>query len=387
MITIAYCLPKPRTGGAELHVLEVLKRLDRGRFQPLIVFLCDGTQEPVYTEFEALGIPIINLNMPSGVLRFENFTKMHQLVKSLREQKVDIVHGYLFDGNLIGALAGRLAGVPIRISSKRSLDRHGPVRLVACKLANRLSRRVTAVSEAVADFVCATEGCSDEKIIVTPNGVDGDLTPVSNEQIMELKRQLEIPADALVVGTVAGFLGKKGYRYFVETAAEVVKTNSGIHFVAFGDGWLKPRMEEMVERLGLQSHVAFPGWASDPRAKMPMFDIYICASTIEGMSNALLEAMAESRPVVATDVGGNSENVLDGVSGFLVPPADPAAMAAKILTLADDPSLRDHMGEAGRKRVIDEYSVERMVARLEDLYSELVAEEPRLLAGSYEARS
>jgi len=386
MITIAYCLPKPRTGGAELHVLEVLRRLDRGRFRPLVVFLCDGTHEPAYGEFEALGIPIINLNMPSGMLRFENFTKIYQLVKRLREQEVDIVHGYLFDSNLIGVLAGRLAGVPIRISSKRSIDHHGLLRMAACKLTNRLSRRVTAVSEAVADFVRTTEGCPDDKLVVTPNGVDGGLTSANDEQIVALKRQLGIPADALVVGTVAAFLGKKGYRYFVETADKVVRSSPGIYFVAFGDGRLKPRMEVMVERLGLRSHVIFPGCVSAARAKMPMFDIYFCASTIEGMSNALLEAMAERRPVVATDVGGNSENVLDGVTGFLVPSADPAAMAEKILTLADDPSLRARMGEAGRKRVIDDFSMERMVARLEDLYAQLAAEEPQLLIGSCEAR-
>jgi glycosyltransferase involved in cell wall biosynthesis len=126
--------------------------------------------------------------------------------------------------------------------------------------------------------------------------------------------------------------------------------------------------------------MVFPGWESDVRSKLALFDVYVCSSIIEGMSNALLEAMAERLPVVATAVGGNRENVHEGVTGYLVPPADPAALADRILALARDPQLARRMGQAGRAAILKDYTVERMVARMEDLYTSLIQRGSQLQA-------
>ncbi len=387
MITIAYCLHKPTIGGAELHLLDVLKRLDRKRFRPLMVFLGDGREGAMYADFKALDLEIFNLNMPRGTFRYQNLQKLYELVRWLRARQVDIVHGYLLEGNLIGVLAGRFAGVPVLISSKRSWEQHSPMQLAASKVTNRLSTKVTAVSRAVGEFTVTTESCAKEKIVVIPNGIRVDAPPVPAQEVEALKRGWGIPPGALVVGTVARLSWKKGYRYFVEAAAQVHETCPDVYFVAMGDGPLMEEMRTLARDCGVVSNIVFAGWQSDPRSKLPVLDIYLCSSVIEGMSNALLDAMMQRLPVIATAVGGNLENVVDGETGYLVPPADPAAIADKILALVDDPELARRMGAAGERRVRQEYTIERVVAQMEALYEASVAEKGLSSKHSYEAPS
>ncbi len=377
-IRIAYVIHKPRIGGAELHLLEVLKCLDPQRFTPLLVFLGHGQREPLYEKYRETGVEIVNLGMPDGVFSLTNVTKLRLLVRLLKAKRIDIVHGYLMEGNLLSSLAGFIAGVRIRITSKRSLERYNRKQLVVVKLSNLLSHKVTVVSNAVSQFVQEFEACPATKIAVIPNGVHPNIDSADAWDHADFRQYLAIPKDAFVVGTVARFGWKKGYEYFVQAAAMVARELPSVRFVGLGDGPLKQEIEALADRLGVSDHVVFPGWERDVRQKVALFDVYLCTSIIEGMSNALLEAMAERRPVIATAVGGNRETVRDGVTGYLVPPADPAALARRILELAGDPQLAERMGRAGRASVLEDYSVDRMMARMEDLYSSLIERDTRL---------
>jgi glycosyltransferase involved in cell wall biosynthesis len=300
------------------------------------------------------------------------------LVRLLKAKRIDIVHGYLMEGNLLSSLAGFIAGVRIRITSKRSLERYNRKQLLVVKLSNLLSHKVTVVSNAVSQFVQEFEACPATKIAVIPNGVHPNIDSADAGDHADFRQYLAIPKDAFVVGTVARFGWKKGYEYFVQAAAMVARELPSVRFVGLGDGPLKQEIEALADRLGVSDHVVFPGWERDVRQKVALFDVYLCTSIIEGMSNALLEAMAERRPVIATAVGGNRETVRDGVTGYLVPPADPAALARRILELAGDPQLAERMGRAGRASVLEDYSVDRMMARMEDLYSSLIERDTRL---------
>ena len=380
MIRIAYVIHKPRIGGAQLHLLDVLKRLDRERFDPLLVFLGQGRGEPLYERYLETGVEIVNLDMPDGILRWENVTKLRLLARVLKDKRIDIVHGYLMEGNLVSSVAGWIAGVKIRISSKRSLERHSRWQLAAAKWSNLLSIKVTVVSNAVGHFVHEIEGCPWDKIAVIPNGVYPAVQSADAGAIADLRQRWGIPEDAFVVGTVARFGWKKGYEYFVQAAETVARELTNVRFVGLGDGPLRQDIDSLVDRLGVSDHIVFPGWESDVRPKLALFDVYVCPSVIEGMSNALLEAMAESRPIVATAVGGNRENVRDGETGYLVPPADPAALADRILKLAHDPQLARRLGQAGRSSVLKDYTIERVVARMEDLYASLIEAKTALQA-------
>lgn len=373
MIRIAYIIHSPWLGGAELHLLEVIAHLDRCRFDPLLIFLVDARRKPLYERFRATGVDIVNLDLPQGMLNVQTARKLWQLSRTLRIRRIDIVHGYLWEGNLVAALVGVLAGIKTRIISKRSLEQHGRKQLAVARLSNRLASHITAVSGAVGRFVREAEGAAAEKIVVIPNGVRLGTGLIDPAEMARLRSLFQIPAESVLVGTVARFNWKKGYQYFIEAAAQVVRKVPTIRFVAFGDGPLKAEMDHLVEQLGLERHVFFVGWESDARSKLGLFDIYVCASVIEGMSNAILEAMAEQRPVIATAVGGNPETIRHGETGYLVRVADPADLAERILTLAKDSALRRRVGEAAREAVAQDFTLERMVEQMQDFYTSLAA--------------
>jgi glycosyltransferase involved in cell wall biosynthesis len=147
-----------------------------------------------------------------------------------------------------------------------------------------------------------------------------------------------------------------------------------MHVVIVGEGPERARLEAQAAHLGLAEQVHFVGHQQDVRPWLAAFDVCVLSSDWEGMSNAILEAMAAGLPVVATAVGGTPEVVVDGVTGFLVPPRDPQALADAILRLLRDPDLRRRMGEAGRAHVTEHFSVEQMVHKRERLYEELLKE-------------
>ncbi len=176
-----------------------------------------------------------------------------------------------------------------------------------------------------------------------------------------------------MVGTITRLVWKRGHEELLEAAALVARGEPTARLLVVGDGPLRSTLEQKVKELGLNGTVRFLGAVPRAARLLPHFNIFVLSSVWEGMSNGLLEAMAAGRPVVATRVGGNPEVVVDGVSGLLVPPRDPQAMADAVLRLLREPELARRMGEAASRRVEKEFSLPRMVHRMESLYDEMLA--------------
>lgn len=372
MIPIAYFIPDLNIGGAQRHLLQVFRHLDKSRFEPFVFCLGRSAGQELHARMEELGVEIVDIGF-EGTISASNLKRVGHIALQLRQRGIQVVHGYLLEGNVVGVLAGKLAGVPVLINSRRSsFDHYSPGQLAAIRLANRLSDHVTANSSAVADFVRASEGCPPGKVVVIPNGVDSAFPVLSRMELDELKQQWRIPRDAFVVGTVARFSWKKGYEYFLGMASCILKRHNGIRFVAMGDGPLLDEMRHEAENLGISGSIVFAGAQPDAAARMQIFDVFVCPSLMEGMSNALLEAMARGIPVVATNVGGNPENVVHGLTGYLVPPKESHAMAEAVLSIRGNPKLARNMGDAGKARVTSSYASEVMVRRMEGLYTRLL---------------
>jgi glycosyltransferase involved in cell wall biosynthesis len=265
-----------------------------------------------------------------------------------------------------------VARVPVALASKRSLDTYPkrPDRW-ACGVVNNLADCVTANAEAVRRHVQAVERCRPDKIVVIPNGVD--LRRFRGVQSAPTTPPVELPHSGPILGSVARLSPKKGQATLLEAAALVSRRRPDATFVLVGEGPQRAELGAHADRLGLNGRLRFLGPVENPVPLLSRMDIFVLPSHMEGMSNALLEAMAAGRPVVATDVGGNAEVVLDGVTGLLVPPRDPCRMADALLALLDDPARAGAMGAAGRARVEDHFSAGVMVRRLEGLYRELLA--------------
>ena len=264
-----------------------------------------------------------------------------RLVRLALGLRPDVVHGYLFGPNLFAALAGRLAGVPVVAVAKRNVDAFETPRQSAVeRLAHRLATHVTAVSEAAADSAVAL-GVSRARVTVIPNGVDAarfaDGAPAE-------RARLELGADGSpLVGSVGCLAARKDYGTLLEALARLAGRGTAFRAALVGDGVERAALEARAEALGLTPRVRFLGERADVERLLPGMDLFVLSSREEGIPNALLEAMAAARPCVATAVGGTPEVLRDGETGWLVPPGDPAALAAAVVRYFEEdlgPGLR-----------------------------------------------
>jgi glycosyltransferase involved in cell wall biosynthesis len=210
------------------------------------------------------------------------------------------------------------------------------------------------------------------KMVLIPNGVREDaLRPTAGGRAK--RHELGVPSDAPLIGAVSRLAWKKGIRHLIAAMPHILESAPAARLVIAGDGPLRAELEAEATALGVDNRVLFLGSRPDIIELMAAFDVFVLPSVVEGMSNALLEAMAVGRPVVVTDVGGNAEVAVDGETGLVVPPADPHQLAAAIGKLLEAPELAAEMGEAGRRRVLQHYQIGVMTRRIEELYEELLA--------------
>jgi glycosyltransferase involved in cell wall biosynthesis len=222
-----------------------------------------------------------------------------------------------------------------------------------------------------------SEGLHGEKIEVIYNGLD--LTPYQNSTNGEaLRNKLGFDDHISLIGMIANFNFEiKGHRYFLEAAKTVLEKIPGVEFLLVGDGPLRNHYEKLTHELGVEKKIHFLGERNDVPVILSNLSISVLSSTSEGLSNVILESMAAGKPVIATNVGGSREIVVDGVTGYLVPPADSQAMAKAITELLQDPDKAITMGAAGKKRVGEKFSIKAMVESYENLYKSLMTEEQK----------
>ena len=185
---------------------------------------------------------------------------------------------------------------------------------------------------------------------------------------------LGLDAERHVVGTIGRLNAQKGHTYLLQAAERLAERRADIEWVIAGDGEVRARLEAEARLRGLEQHVRFLGHRSDVPEILAALDVFVLSSNFEGMCFAVAEALAVEVPVVATDVGGVSQSVVDGETGLLVPPRDPAALADAIERLVDDGDEATRLGSAGRQRVEELYDLSEMAAATERLYARVLAE-------------
>ena len=368
-IRLAYVIKSMEIGGSQTHLMQVLRLLDRDRFAPVLYCL---TGEGVLLDaVRALGVPVY---VPRAGASFKGLglvTRVAALARALRRGHIEIVHNYLLRANLVGSIGARLARVPVVLCSKRGCHWRRGFELVGAKIGNALADRVMVNAAAVRDFVHGNEGCPREKMAVIPSGVDTDrfqpLPPTP------FKARLGLPEEQLIVGVVTRMRVRKGVEEFIRAIGEVRQTRPQVHGVIVGEVSLDETLQNLVRSLGLDRHLSLLGRRSDMPEVLSAFDVFVLSSHDEGMSNAILEAMAMEKPVIATDVGGTCEVVRHGHSGLLVPPKDPHALAVAVSEVLAQPARAHEMGRLGRRIVVDGFSAHAMVRQMEQLYLDLAA--------------
>jgi glycosyltransferase involved in cell wall biosynthesis len=299
-----------------------------------------------------------------------DFTAAWRLARVIKKLQPDVIHAHDAHGVAMASLALSLGaasarnGEPPLVVSRR-VDFH----LRGNSFSRWKHRQVDcfiAASEAIRQMLVA-DGVPDERTVTVHEGIDVD--HVRAVPAVNVHEMFFLPHNAPVVGNIAALVPHKGQRHLIEAAHIVVQRLPDVRFVLLGEGELREQLERLVREYHLEKHVLLPGFRTDVLGCLKSFDLFVMSSVTEGLGTSLLDAMACSRPIVATRAGGIPEVVEDGVTGVLVEPRDHTTMADAIVTLIEDRARRAAMGDAGLARVNARFTVERMVAGTAAVYA------------------
>ncbi len=373
-IKIVYLIDELYVGGTEKQLLQTLRFLDRSRFEPTLICL----RSSPYLEALELECRVMVLNVVS-LRSFSALRKWIGLVRWVQKERIDILQTYFFDANLFGVLAGKMSGRVRILSCRRDMGYWvTPNLLWWLKRVNPFVDRFLVNSQAIERNLSVQERVNGERVDVIPNGVDTDyFSGVQQVAVETEKKTLSIPAASLVVGMTANLNRPvKRVELFIRAAGRVHAELPQAYFLVLGDGKLKPDLEALAKREGVEHNVIFLGLREDFLPYLAMMDVGCLTSDSEGFPNAILEYMAAGLPVVAPAVGGVGELVQDDETGFLVPTGDVEAVASAILRLLKNAALRETFGNRARKIVEQEYAWERIVERFQAYYVSILENRP-----------
>lgn len=365
-INVLYFSNSLARGGAEEHVLTLLRGLDRGLFQPHIV--CT----PAVAEMLRPDLPRDVEAIPLCLRRPGDLRAGRRLVKILSERRVDILHSHLFYSSLFASPVGWWCRVPVIVETPhiREAWRHGWLkgRFVVDRLVGRFVDHYIAVSESNARYLTQEKRLPARKVVVIQNGCD--LTRFDPSRVVPagVKRSLGFGVDDPVLVVIARLERQKGHRVLLEALPAVHRQFERARVVCVGDGALRGELEREVANLGLAGSVRFVGYQSDVTDWLALADVVVLPSFFEGLPLVTIEALAAARPVVATAVDGTPEVVVDGKTGLTVPPGDSTRLAGAICRLLGNGELRRALGRAGRRWVEAHFSAERQIQRTQEFY-------------------
>jgi len=367
MIRVLFLIVDLPVGGAEDHLLSLVRNLDRRRFDPLVC--CIGRSGPIGKEIEAEGVPVEEL----GKLRKGGFDRnIAPLLQALiRRERIGLVHAHLYHANFYGRLAAFREGIPIVVSVHNTYVRPKIRRSIANWWLARRTPVIVAGSEAIRNDIVRYDRVAPEKIRVIPYGVDVERfdIPLSREGARE---KLGLPRERFIVGTVGRLEEQKGQKHLLEAVGILRGGGRDVTLLLVGGGREEERLRAQAAQEGIGDAVLFLGTRRDLPELFRAMDVFALPSLWEGLPIALLSAMAAGLPVIVTPVGGVPEVVKDGENGFIVPVGDSGALAAAIRKVCEDPAGAGTLGRAAAATVRDGYSHRTTARRIMDVYEQVL---------------
>jgi glycosyltransferase involved in cell wall biosynthesis len=372
MISVLQFSNSDARGGAEEHILTLLRGLDREVFHLHLV--CS----PALVKLFGTDIP---RDVEVTPLLLETPTQLRaalRLSAVLRGHRIDVLHSHLFRSTVLSAPIGRMSGVPlivetthVRESWRRGLKSYYFIdRLVA-----RFVDRFVAVSKANAEFLIRQKGIPEAKVEVIQNGVDIRCFDASRPVPLALKRNLGFDDNDLVLVVGARLEPQKGHSTLLGAMRLIIDRYPHARLVCVGDGSCRRALEEQTAALGLAHVVRFVGYQANMADWLALADVAVLSSFYEGLPLIAIEALAAGRPMVATSVDGTPDVVVNERTGLTVPPGDANALAGAIIRLLDDPALRLQFGRAGRRWVEERFDRRVQIRQTELLYLRALGQE------------
>ena len=374
---VFHIITKLELGGAQKVTLMTLERLPRDRYELGLITGPEGilvgwaNQIPDLTRF---WIP----NFVREVRPIQDSITLLKLWRLFRRERPDIVHTHSSKAGILGRLAARLAGVPVIFHTYHGFGFNDFQPRLIKTLYIWLERLTGRVTDQTVIVSYANAKRAEDSGIVRNNDWILCRAAISLEQFMQpgprrtKLREWNVPENRVVAGMVACFKPQKSPLDFVEVASRVLKETDRVHFIMAGDGELRPAIEARIRDLGISSHITLLGWQKDMPEVYRNLDVVVLTSLWEGLPCVFSEAMAAGLPIVATQVDGAREAIIDGDNGFLHGPHDVEGMAKSVLKLVENPALREAMGSRGKSRV-SEFDIDTSVRALESAYQKWLA--------------
>ena len=366
-VPIAFCITELEPGGAERALVELVTRLNREEFAPVVYSLGPqpaGDRDVLVRRLESAGVPVhflsaSNLQFPRALIRLRGLLKI---------QQPQIIQCFLFHANVVGTLAAQLAGVQHVLTGIRVAERRR-WHLTLQRWISPLVDQHVCVSESVARHAHEEGGIPLDKLLVHTNGIDlsqfASLPPVD-------PTELGLPPGRSLI-TFAGRLDEqKGVDWLLELSPQILARSPGHDLLVLGDGPLMGRLTQRAGELNVQSRVHFAGWRPDIRPFLAASHVVVIPSRWEGMPNVLLEAMAAGLPVVATDVEGVDEVLGDAAEGQLVSAGDSRLLVERISKICSNHQLHNQLGSFNRRRIEQDFSLDRAVKQYQTTYHTLL---------------
>ena len=356
-------------GGSEKNLSFLLRCLPEDDFEVYLSVVKDtGYRNTIYFPDPHHCLTLDSLSSPRVL-----FDSVKRLVAIIRKRKIDIVHTFFPDSEIVGILATRIVGSCILVVSRRNMGFwHTKKSLWKTRLTNQLIPNFVANCHAIKMRIIKLEFISSKKIKVIYNPIIK--RPLAGDTNQTISRQdFGIKEDDFLIGMIANVRPIKGHDTLIRAAHYILERRPKTKFIFAGHAFPenKKPLDALVNDLDIGRAIIFAGEIENPDLLMKLFDLGVLSSKSEGLSNTLIEYSAHGLPVVATDVGGTREIVVDGCSGYLVPPSDPVSLSEKIIRLIDNAGLRCEFGDYGKKVVNKKFCQESIVSKYTEFYRSL----------------
>jgi glycosyltransferase involved in cell wall biosynthesis len=382
---VLHIITRVVNGGADENTLFTINGLDKDKYQ---IDLLTGKE----TESEILKrISIenhINVYQVESLIReidaVKDFKALMEIYKIIKDNNYQIVHTHIAKAGVLGRLAAKMAGVENIIHGVHGITFPDQIPVHKREFFKNIERFcglftdkfITVGEDMKQKYIKANVGKAEDYLTIRSGMELSDFIDASNnhqDKINNLKKDLGIAEDDLVVGMVSKLEPRKGYKYYIEVAEEIIGDHPEVKFLIVGNGSQFDQLKEKVKNLKLQNNIIFTGYRTDIADVFSIFDIKILTSLWEGLPRVLVQAAATAKPIVTFDVDGAWEIVDQGENGYIVPMKDTSAMVEKLKLLIEDEKLRKEMGKKSQKKVNDSWTVENMVEETDRLYQELIS--------------
>ena len=368
-IRILHCLETIASGGVEQTLLTLIKGLDKNKFEHKIICTWHGGGA-IAQAFFIEEVEVITVGSFKSLFEFKKLFKVVQIV---REYRPHIIHGAVFEGMTMATIGGLLGKVPIIILEETSdpQNRSGKANWLLRQY-SKFADTVQAISFDVGKYLKTVTKMDPNVVWVIPNGIPKP-TFFGDEVLCKTRSSLHLSPEDVVIGFVGRlFDDHKRVSDLIDAISLLNLLN--VKLLIVGDGKDRKALEGRVEKLNLEKNVIFIGYQSKPDLYYQVMDVFCIPSSREGFGLVAVEAMLHKLPVIATAVGGLKEVVIDGETGYLVPPGSPEDLAKKIINLIQYPELRVKFGAAGYARANENYTAERYCQEIEKLYTTLLGQ-------------